>query len=291
MTDTSERYSRRRLHTSYVTTIVSITLVLFMLGLLAILLYNAKKASDFVKENIGLTVIIQEDIKESEILAYKQLLDKSDFVRESRYITREEAAKALMKDLGEDFVGFLGYNPLLPSVELRLKANYANSDSLKIIEKTISAYKGVKEIVYQKSLVEVVNQNLRKISFIILGFSALLLVISIALINNTIRLAVYSKRFLIKTMQLVGATEHFIRTPFMVRGIVQGLYAAGASLLLLAVTLYVAQRQLPELVNFQDIKLYFILFGFVTLLGIIISWISTFFAVRKYLRLRADLLY
>lgn len=291
MAENEEKYSRRRLQTSYFTSVVSITLVLFMLGLLAILLYHAKKASDIVKENIGLTVIMKDGVKDADILSLKQILDNSAYVRESKYITREEAAKALMKDLGEDFVGFLGYNPLLPSLEIRFKASYANSDSLRVIEKSISTHKEVKEIVYQKSLVEVVNQNLKRISFIILGFSTLLLIISIALINNTIRLAVYSKRFLIKTMQLVGATENFIRLPFMIRGVVQGMYGAIAALILLAGTLYLAQKQLSELVNLQDVKLYFILFGFVTLLGIIISWISTFFAVRKYLRLKADLLY
>ncbi|MHC1706460.1 MAG: cell division protein FtsX [Bacteroidales bacterium] len=291
MVDPEEKYSRRRLQTSYFTTIVSITLVLFMLGLLAILLYHAKKASDLVKENIGLTVIIKENTKEAEILTLRKSLENAVYIREMKFITREEAAQALMKDLGEDFVGFLGYNPLLPSLEIRLKASYANSDSLKVIEKKIIAFKEVKEIVYQKSLVEVVNQNLKRISIIILGFSSLLLIISIALINNTIRLAVYSKRFLIKTMQLVGATENFIRMPFMIRGVVQGVYAALAALILLAGTMYVAQQQFSELVDFKDIKLYFILFGFVTLLGIIISWISTFFAVRKYLRLKADFLY
>lgn len=286
-----ERYNRRRLQTSYFTTVVSITLVLFMLGLLGIILYHANKASDYVKENIGFTVILNETVKEASILELKKTFDQSVFVREARYITREEAAKELMKDLGEDFVGFLGYNPLLPSIELRLKASYANSDSLKIIEKSISSHKEVKEVVYQKSLVDIVNRNLRKISFVILGFSLLLLLISIALINNTIRLAVYSRRFLIKTMQLVGATENFIRKPFMIMGIIHGIYGAIAALLLLAGTMYIARQQVPELLNFQDVKLYFTLFGFVTLLGIIISWISTFFAVKKYLRLKADLLY
>ncbi|MCX6273145.1 MAG: permease-like cell division protein FtsX [Bacteroidetes bacterium] len=286
-----EKYNKRRLQTSYFTTVVSITLVLFMLGLLGIILYHAKKASEYVKENIGLTVIMNDNVPDASILAIKKSIDNAGYIKESKFITREEAAKSLMKDLGEDFVGFLGYNPLLPSLELRMKADYANSDSLKVIEKGIAAHKEVKEIVYQKSLVEVVNKNLRKISFVILGFSTLLLLVSIALINNTIRLAVYSKRFLIKTMQLVGATENFIRWPFLKRGIGHGFIGALAALVLLAGIMYLAQKQLPELLNLQDVKLYFTLFGFVTLLGIIISTISTFFAVRKYLRIRTEYLY
>lgn len=291
MGKSEEKYNRRRLQTSYLTTIISISLVLFMLGLLGIILYHAKKGSDYVKENIGITVIINDQVKEADILTLKKQLDKSVFVKESAFVSREEAAAALMKDLGEDFVGFLGFNPLLPSIELRVKAGYANADSLKTIERLLVKNTEVKEVVYQKSLVEVVNENLRKVSMIILGFSALLLIISMALINNTIRLAVYSKRFLIKTQQLVGATEAFIRRPFLITGVLHGIYGALVALLLLMASLYLAQKQLPELIVIQDITLYLTLFGCVTLLGIIISWISTFLAVRKYLRIKADLLY
>ncbi len=286
-----DRYNRRRLQTSYITTVFSITLVLFMLGLLGILLYHAQKISDYVKENIGFTVIIHDNVKEADIQKLQEEFGGSSYVNAITFISKEEAAQQLMKDLGEDFVGFLGFNPLLPSLELKLKAEYANADSLRIIEKKILAMKGVKEVVYQKSLVEKVNENLKKVSFVILGFSALLLIVSIALINNTIRLAIYSRRFLIKTMQLVGATEFFIRKPFLIRGMLHGIYGAVAALVLLVITMYFAQRQLPELVQLQDLKLYSILFGFITLLGIIISFISTYFAVRKFLRLRTELLY
>ena len=218
-------------------------------------------------------------------------ITRAPFVKESRYITKEEEAIALQKELGEDFVGFLGYNPLLPSIEMKLNADYANADSLRNIEKRLISYPGVKEVNYQRSLVEVVNSNLRKVGLVILGFSLLLLIISITLINNTIRLSIFSKRFLIKTMQLVGATESFIRKPFLISGIISGLWAALIALLLLVITMFSASRQLPELVIMQDVRLYAILFLIVSILGIVISWISTFFAVKKYLRLKADYLY
>ncbi|MCK4289010.1 MAG: hypothetical protein KAW86_07390, partial [Bacteroidales bacterium] len=183
------------------------------------------------------------------------------------------------------------YNPLLPSIDLRLKAEYANIDSLAIIEKDLLANKNVKEVFYQKSLVHLINKNLRRISIIILGFSILLLIIAIALINNTIRLSVYSKRFLIKSMQLVGATQAFIRRPFILKGILHGILGAFIAILLLVGILYFSQQEIPELVNLQDADLFISIFGFVILLGIIISWMSTFFAVKKYLNLKADSLY
>ncbi len=291
MSRPEEKYNKRRLQTSYLTSIVSITLVLFMLGLLGILLYHANRVSDYVKENIGFTVIMNENIQETRIHELQRSLSSACYVKESRYITREEAAKTLMKDLGEDFVGFLGFNPLLPSLEVRLKAGYANSDSIAWIEKKILADKDVKEVFYQKSLVNVINENLRRISLIILGFSSILLIIAMALINNTIRLAVYSRRFLIKTMQLVGATENFIRKPFLLTAMAHGVYSAIIALVLLTGTLFLAGRELPDFINVQDYKLYLTLFLTVTVLGMVISLISTFFAVRKFLRTRSEYLY
>lgn len=288
---TEERYNRRRLKTSYITTVVSISLVLFMLGLLGILVFHTQRISNYVKENIGFTVILKDGVSDSAGQKLMAAFNKEGFVKGTKYITKEEAAVTLQKELGEDFVGFLGYNPLLPSIEVSLNADYANADSLRIVEKHMLATPGVKEVNYQRSLVDVVNANLRKVGLVILGFSLLLLIISITLINNTIRLAIFSKRFLIKTMQLVGATESFIRRPFLISGIISGLYGAVVALILLVLTLFMAARQLPELVNIQDMRLYAGLFVVVTILGIVISWISTFFAVRKYLRLKADYLY
>jgi len=262
-----------------------------MLGLLGIVILHAKKLSEHIKENISFSIIINEDVKEAGIKQLQKLLDASVFVKSTEYITKEEAAKDLSEQLGEDFIDFLGYNPLLPSIDLRLKAEYANPDSLVKIENQLVSNKIVKEIFYQKSLVYLINDNLKKISFLILGFAILLMIISIALINNTIRLSVYSKRFIIKSMQLVGATQGFIRRPFVFRGIINGVYGAFTAIVLLTGILYLSQKEVPELMEIQDINLLISLFAIVIILGIIITWLSTFFAVRKYLRIKNDNLY
>ena len=291
MAKSEERYYRKRLQNSYITTIVSISLVLFMLGLLGLIILHAKKLSDYVKENIGFSIIIKDNVKEAGIIKLQKILDATEYVKSTKYITKEEAAKEFAAELGEDFTSFLGFNPLLPTIEVRFKAEYANNDSLAIIKTKILENDNVKEVFYQESLVDVVNKNVRKISFIILGFSLLLMVIAIALINNTIRLSVYSKRFIIRSMQLVGATRRFISRPFIVAGIFQGVIGSIVAILLLSGIIYIAQRELPELVNLQDIDMFLSLFGMVMVTGILISWLSNYFAVRKYIRLKTDSLY
>ena len=228
---------------------------------------------------------------EAGIVQLQKTLDATTFVKSTEYITPEQAAEELQEDLGEDFIGFLGYNPLLPSIELKLKAEYTNLDSLAVIESELLANPDIKEIYYQKDLVHLINRNIRRIGLVILGFSALLLVIAIALINNTIRLSVYSKRFIIKTMQLVGATGGFIRRPFLLQGVVQGSLAAFIAIIFLGLILYFSQRELPELVNLQDIGLILTLFIFVLVTGIVLTYLSTWFAVKKYLMAQADQLY
>lgn len=291
MAANEDKYARRRLTTSYLSTIVGITLVLYMLGLLGLIIMHAQKLSDYVKENIGFTVFLNDDVKEADIFQLRKSLDARAYVKSTEYITKDKAAKDLQKDIGEDFISFLGYNPLPSSLEVRFKANFANSDSLTVLQGELEKNKNVKEVSYQKSLVTMVNENLRKISLIILGFSALLLIIAIALINNTIRLSVYSKRFLIRTMQLIGATERFIQKPFLLRGIIQGLIGSVITIVLLVFTLYFAQKKIPELRELQDAALFIKLFIFVTILGLVISWVSTALAVKKYLRIKTDFLY
>ncbi len=291
MANQEEKYTRRRLKGSYITTVVSISLVLFMLGLLGLIILHTKKLSDYVKENIGFSIIMKENVKEAGIIQLQKILDATAYVKSTEYVTREEAAQEFREELGEDFTSFLGYNPLLPTIEVRFVADYANNDSLAIIKDKILANSNVKEVWYQESLVDVVNSNLRKIGLIILGFSSLLLVISIALINNTIRLSVYSKRFLIRSMLLVGATRSFISRPFIWRGIVQGIAGAFLAIFLLVGLMYLSQRELPELINLQEIDLYLSLFGIVVILGIVITWFSNYFAVRKYIKIKTDYLY
>lgn len=291
MSKAEEKFNKRRLRASYITSVVSIALVLFMLGLLGLIVLHAHKLSDYVKENIGFSIIMKDNVREADILAFQKELNATSFVKSTEYITRERAAAELQKDLGEDFVDFLGYNPLLPSIEVSLKADYANNDSLNLIEQRVVDNSQVKEVYYQKSLVDMVNQNVRKISMVLLGFSMLLMLISVALINNTIRLSVYSKRFLIKSMLLVGATRGFIQWPFLVKGLVHGLVAAFLAILLLIGVLYMAGRQMPELAGLQDKNMFLALFIIIVIAGLTLSCISTWLAVRKFLRIKTDHLY
>lgn len=262
-----------------------------MLGLVGIIVLNTQKLSDYVKENIGFQIILNENAKDVDIAKLQKTMDASDFVRSTEFVTKEEAAKRLQADLGEDFVGFLGYNPLLSTINVHLKATYANTDSIAWIEKELLSTQLVKEVLYHKSSINAVNENAKRFSLVILGFSALLLIIALALINNTIRLSIYSKRFIIKTMLLVGATQGFIRRPFVLTGLKHGLIGAFIAIGLLMGVLYFIQQQLPEVVEMQDEKMLATLFGIVIVIGILISGISTFLAVGKYLHLKSDDLY
>ncbi len=291
MSKKDTKYSKRRLRSSYFTTLVSVTLVLLMLGVLGLIILHAKKLSDHVKENIGVRIMMKEGTREAEIIQLQKTLDATAYVKSTEYITKEQAAQEMKADLGEDFISFLGFNPLPPSIDLRLRADYTNVKSIDVIEKELLANPGVKEIFYQKSLVQAINKNLKRISLILLGFSGLLLLIAVALINNTIRLSVYSKRFLIRSMQLVGATQSFIRRPFIFKGIFQGIYSAFIAIILIAVLIYFSIKELPELVELQDINLFIILFGLIIFCGMLISWLSTYFAIRKYLHMKTDDLY
>ena len=262
-----------------------------MLGLLGIIILNTRKLSDNFKENIGVQVVINDNAKEVDVQHLIKTLDASDYVKSTQSISKEEAAKKLQEDIGEDFIDFLGFNPLSASVTVRLKAEYANSDSLAWIEKDLLETNLVKEVIYQKSMINSINENVNTLSLWVLIISSVLMFIALALINNTIRLSIYSKRFIIKTMQLVGATQGFIRLPFVLKGIRHGIYGAAVAIGMLIGFLYFLQKQLPELAELQDPNMLVSLFGIVILLGVIISWISTSLAVRKYLRLKSDELY
>jgi len=291
MAHQEQKYYNRRIRTSYFSTIISITLVLFMMGLLGLIILHAKKLSDYAKENIGFSIIMKEGVNEQGILVFQKRLNTEEFVKSTEYIPKEKAAVELKKELGEDFIGFLGYNPLLPTIDLRLKADFANMESVAKIERKLLTAPEVKEVFYQKSLVELVNQNLERVSFVILGFSLVLLLIAIALINNTIRLSVYSRRFVIRTMQLVGATKSFIRRPFLRNGILNGFVSAILAIGLLAGVMYLVFEEVPEIMHLVNPVAYIALVVVLLVLGILISWISTWLAVRKYLRMRTDDLY
>lgn len=288
---TEKKAGTGRLRASYITSIISITLVLFMLGLLGLIILHGKKLSDYVRENISVSVMLKDNASDDLIQNFKKRLQRTTYVKEVEFISREQAAKELSNELGEDFVQFLGYNPLPASLDIQLRAGYANSDSISRIEKQLLANNLVKEVVYQKSLIDQVNSNISKISLIILSFSLILLIISVILINNTIKLSIYARRFLIRSMQLVGATETFIRLPFIKRSIVHGVIAAFLAILLLIGTLFLARQRIPEIAALQDVKQFAIFFVGVLVLGVILSALSTWVSVNKFLRMKIDNLY
>ena len=281
----------RRVRGSYFTSIISISLVLLLIGIVGLLLVNGRNISNQVRENIGFNVILKENLKEADIYQLQKILDAKAYVRSTEYITREEAALETEQMLGEDFIKFLGYNPLPPSIRVRLVAPYANPDSVMLIEQDLLHYDSIEEVYYRKSLLYAINENIKQISFIILAFSVLLMVISVTLINNTIRLSIYSKRFIINTMQLVGATRGFIRRPFLFRSAATGFTGSLIALGILSVLIYFMQEEFEGIISFRDYDLLALVALAVILIGIIISWISTFFAVNKYLRLETDKLY
>lgn len=291
MKNSEGKITRRRLRSSSLSSIISISLVLFMLGIIGVLVFNAKKLSDFVKENIGFSIFLQDDIREVDANFLRKTLDASPFVRYTEYISKERAAKELKEQLGEDFISFLGYNPLSASIDVRMKADYANQDSINKIETFLLQFKQVKEVHYQKSVVNLINENVSKISLVIIAFSSLLLFIALVLINNTIRLTVYSRRFIINTMKLVGATWGFIRKPFLLKSIIHGLYASFIAIVMLSGLFYLVKKEFGDLVDIIDYQFIIIIFGVVIIFGILINLISTYFAVNKFLRLKADDLY
>ncbi|WP_293906618.1 MULTISPECIES: cell division protein FtsX [unclassified Sphingobacterium] len=282
---------KRKTKSVYVSTVISIALVLLVTGMLGLLLVHAKNLSKYVKENIVLNVIVNDGTSEGDVLSLQKDLEKDPYVLRTEYISKELAAKNLKEDLGEDFVQYLGHNPLLPSLDVYMKENYANTDSIKTFIEKISKNNKIKEVVYQESLIDMVNKNVRIIGMIVLAFAVILLIIAVALINNTIRLAIYSQRFLIKSMQLIGATKNFIRRPFITYGIIHGLLGSLIAILLLILTLKFGQQQIPELVFLRNWFEFAVIFLGVILIGILISGLSTYFAVTKYLKAQSNDLY
>ena len=293
MAKSEDRHFQKQITGAYFTSVISITLVLFTLGLLGLIMLQANSLSNYIKENIGFEIIVKPGVKEADVLHLKKILDTRAYVKSTEYISTEEATRRLSAMLGDDFIDFLGSenNPLLPSIDLRFNADWANSDSLAIIEAEVLQNKAVKEVYYQKSLVHLINKNLRKISLGLLGFSLLLLLIAMALVNNTIRLSIYSRRFIIRTMQLVGATEGFIRLPFIAKGISLGLVSAVIALAFLSGIIGILQQQIPELALLINFKTLAFLYLFILVLGMLMSGFSTFFSVRKYLRISPDRLF
>jgi len=291
MAELQAKKIKRRIFNSWITSLISITLVLLLIGMLGLIIINANKLSEYVREKIGFTLVLHDNMNEAEINRIQKILNASDYIKSTHYINKENAAIELTKDLGEDFTGFLGYNPLFASLEVKLYAKYTHPDSLLVLEKEFLNYHQIKEVYYQKSLVSLINQNVRSISFVLLLISGLLTFIFVALINNTIRIMVYSKRFSINTMQMVGATNSFIRKPFLQQSIFLGVYGALIANVILFLGFYSYRTEILEIISVNDYATFAFVFLLVLVLGIIISFFSTYLAVNKFLRLKFDELF
>lgn len=284
----TKEVSKRQLTGSYLSVTISVSLVIFMLGLILLLVINAKQLADYARENIGISIMLKSEENEMNVMRLQKELDASEYVLETSYISQKEAARQLKEELGEDFVNFLGYNPLSSSIDVRLYAQYANIDSIRMIEKKLRQNDLVEDVYYQKSLINLVNDNVKKISIVLLVFGILFLFIAIALINNSIRLSFYSKRFVINTMQLVGASSAFIRKPFIITSSYIGALAALVAVLFMIITIYFLQSALSDIIS---IHYELIVFAIMLSLGVLLSISSTYLAVNKFLKLKSNQLY
>jgi cell division transport system permease protein len=283
--------SKTKLRSSYLTLVVSVSLVLFLLGVLGLVLINAKELSDYFRESLSFSVMLNDEAKEADIRMLQKDLDGKLYVKSTEYVSKEEAAAKMKEELGEDFINFLGDNPLPPSIDVYLYANYTSPDSVAKIEKYVLEYPFVKEVYYQESLLFLINENVRKISFFLVVISSFLFLIALTIINNTIRLSVYSKRFLIRTMQIVGATRAFIRRPFLLQSAFHGLMAALLAMGLLMGLLYLIEKEFLMMFTFESTNLLILLGISLIVTGVLINIISTFFSVNRYLSISEDKLY
>lgn len=276
---------------NYITSIVSVALVLVILGFLCLFFLQSTYISKSFKENITLQLELKDNIKDSDIFQYRKILEAEKFVKNVSYISKEDAAENMENELGENFIEILGFNPLFASLNISLYAQYAQPDSLVWIKEKIIASKNVKDIIYDDVLVDAINKNTRTLTLIILAASILIFIIALILIDSTIRLAMFSNRFLIRSMQLVGATRWFIIKPFILKGILNGLMSGILAALALVGLIFSAERKFPELVIIQHQLDFIIILASILVLGVFISWLSTHRAVLKYLNVKLDNLY
>ena len=285
--------TKRRFAGSYFISLMSIMLVLFVLGMYAFVMIYTDRLLDFVKENIGFEIVMKSNAKESSIISLKDELSKKNYIKSAEYISKEEATNRMKEDLGEDFLKWLGdvENPLLPSIDVRFVADYANADSMAMVEKWVGSKTFVKEIIYQKTLTNTLNDNINKIKIVLFAVSLILLLIAITLISHTIRLSIYSKRFTVRTMQLVGATRGFVMKPFLKTFMTQGLIAAIIALIFITMALYGMKDYLPEMNMSQGNNYIMIVYGSVVALSLMLTFFSTVFSMRKYLNADIDKFY
>ena len=285
--------TKRRLQGSYLISLMSIMLVLFVLSLFSSLVLFANKISEYIKENVGFEIVMKKGVNEKDIVYFQHILDKKKYVKSTEYISQQEATRRLTEDLGEDILNWLGdvENPLLPSIDVRFKSEYANNDSIAKIEQWVLKNKNVKEVYVQKSLIHSIDKNVNKIAVVLLLIGFVLLIMAVTLISHTVRLAVYAKRFVVRSMQLVGATEGFIIKPFMKYFVIQGVIGSALALMLLTLFLFRLMKDVPELASLTGFGGFAIIYVSVIVLGVLLTTLSTFFAMRKYLRADIDELY
>lgn len=286
-----EQYQKQKLISSYFSVVLSIGLVLFLLGILGLLVLNTKKMADHFKEQITISIFLKDEAKQSEIDQLQQSLLQAEHTKAAIYVSKEDAAKQHSEEIGEDFQDFLGYNPLKNSIDVQLKADFVTPEQIEEIANGLSERAYIEEVSYDKPLVGLLSENVKKISFWILVASGIFTFIAFLLINSSIRLSIYSKRFIIKTMQMVGATKSFIRRPFIWTNIRLGMLGAVLAMAAMAGALFYLDKNFPELQLFDDVEVLTVLFGAIFILGILISLVCTFFATQRFLNLRTDDLY
>ncbi|MBM1104805.1 ABC transporter permease [Aurantibacter crassamenti] len=291
MAQSFETYQKRKLISSYFSVVLSIALVLFLLGVLGLMVLNAKKMADHFKEQISVSIFFKDAAKEVEINQLEKSLTAAEYTKSANFVSKEEAAKKHAEAIGEDFEEFLGYNPLKNSIDITLKSEFVTPEQMEEIVAELSAKKYIDSVTYDKPLVGLLSDNIRKISIWVLAASAIFTFIAVLLINSSIRLSIYSKRFIIKTMQMVGATKTFIRRPFIWTNIKLGIIGALVANVALIATLFYAEKTFPELALLDDYTLLTMLFASVFVLGILIAFLSTYFAAQRFLNLRTDELY
>lgn len=291
MTAGENKLIRRRLVGAWLSTVISISLVLLLVGVAALLVVNARSVSDYFKENMQVSVLMKQEVDDDEAMEYVAELDAMPFIKSSKFVSREQGTKEMAELLGEDFLKVFETAPIPVSVEVTLKADYVSTDSLEVVKKEIRRSGIVDEVVYQQSLVEKLNTNLKKISVVLGVFIVLLLFISFVLINNTVRLNVFSRRFTIHTMKLVGATKSFIRAPFMVQAVFQGLFSALLATLMLVGILFFVRSEFAQLFEVFRLDLLLVVIGVVILSGVVICTISTALVVGHLVSLSKEELY
>ena len=291
MSASFEKFQKRRVITSYFSVVLSIFLVLFLLGILGLFVINSKRLSDNFKEEIAMTVFFKTEATDTVIKAFNSELKTAKFAKSFEYVSKEKAAEKHMKVIGEDFMQFLGVNPLQNSFDIHLKADYVTNEGIAKIENRLRKNDMIADIVYDKQLVTLVNDNIKNISMWILIVSCVFALVSVLLINSSLRLSIYANRFIIKTMQMVGATKSFIRKPFIQRSVYLGLIGSAIAIVALIGVLIYIQTTFPSLGILEDkLAIAIVLVG-VLVLGVVITWISTFFATQRFLNLRTDDLY